>query len=162
MSLFLRLSDIQTSKHPAKRKSKGSSFDKYSSIILFTSSRTCWSYSDVLYRLSIQRRVVVKRPLWHLPKMMSVLFGETENSSSLRVNSEILIDNGMFWIFILDNVFFLLPYSLECYWAHRKNGWFLYSLLIRVHLFHKTLTNSLLKQCLDDNIETNELNMYKY
>ena len=30
---------------------------------------------------------------------------------------------------------------------------YLDALLIRVHLFHKTLTNSLLKQCLDDNIE---------
>ena len=38
MSLFLRLSDIQTSKHPAKGNSKGSFFDKYLSIILFTSS----------------------------------------------------------------------------------------------------------------------------
>ena len=36
---------------------------------------------------------------------------------------------------------------------------YLDALLIRVHLFHKTLTNSLLKQCLDDNIETNELNI---
>lgn len=39
---------------------------------------------------------------------------------------------------------------------------YLDALLIRVHLFHKTLTNILLKQCLDDNIETNKLNMYKY
>ena len=51
MSLFLRLSDIQTSKHPAKGNSKGAFFDKYLSIILFTSSQDLVNY--IFNRLKI-------------------------------------------------------------------------------------------------------------